>query len=561
MEKTVIYQIFTRLFGQEKKANRPHGTIAENGCGKFNHITTRALEAIAELGVTHIWFTGVIEHASLTQYEELPAETDSPDVVKGRAGSPYAIRDYYDVSPDLAESVPQRLFEFRQLIDRTHRAAMKAIIDFVPNHVARRYHSDVNPAHVADFGATDRTDCAFSPQNNFYYFPSDTFSPQFPLTSYHEQPARATGNDCFSPSPSTNDWYDTVKLNYGVDYLGDGTLHDDPLSDTWLKMRAVLLYWAEFGIDGFRCDMAEMVHVSFWRWVIGEIRQHFPSILFIAEIYQPSYYGAYLDAGFDFLYDKVGFYDTLRAVICHQTPAAQITCCWQQVGEMQSKMLYFLENHDEQRIASSFFAGNSEAARPALAVAALLNTNPVMIYAGQELGERGMDAEGFSGCDGRTSIFDYWGVDTLCRWYNSGKYDRTLLSVNEKKLRQFYASVLSLARSEKAFTQGHFFDLMYCNNPPHINPQCQYAFLRACGDDVMLVIAHFSDERGYVRLHFPQHAFDCLNMHPKALCCAVDLLSGERFSTAFTTGDFFETHLEPHSARVFKICGDGEILK
>ena len=364
--KMIIYQVFTRLFGNDKTACTPHGSKTENGCGHFADFTQKALTEIQKLGATHIWYTGVIAHATQTDYTSYGIPSDHPAIVKGKAGSPYAIKDYYDVDPDLAIKPEKRMKEFQNLIYRTHDAGLKVIIDFVPNHVARQYQSANRPEGVKDLGEEDDQTLSFSPQNNFYYIPGHPFQPGFDLqgsapSPYEECPAKATGNDNFSPSPGRNDWYETIKLNYGIDYCNGGERHFDPIPSTWFKMRDILLFWAGKGIDGFRCDMAEMVPVEFWAWAIPQVKCHYPSLVFIAEVYNPNEYRNYIyKGGFDYLYDKVGLYDTLRGVVCGYASARQITGCWQNVDDIKDRMLNFLENHDEQRLASDFFAGNAE---------------------------------------------------------------------------------------------------------------------------------------------------------------------------------------------------------
>src|SRR5688572_11473880 len=153
--KMVVYQMMTRLFGNTNTTNKPFGTIEENGVGKFNSVNNAALKSLKELGVTHVWYTGVIEHALMTDYTRFGIPLDDPDVIKGRAGSPYSIKDYYDVNPDLAVDVPNRMREFEQLVDRTHASGLKVLIDFVPNHVARVYKSDAKPKDVKDLGESD----------------------------------------------------------------------------------------------------------------------------------------------------------------------------------------------------------------------------------------------------------------------------------------------------------------------------------------------------------------------------------------------------------------------
>ena len=474
------------------------------------------------MGVSHIWYTGIIRHATQTDYSAYGIPENHPAIVKGKAGSPYAITDYYDIDPDLAVDVEKRMEEFEDLIERTHKSGMKVIIDFVPNHVARQYHSICKPEGVKDLGEEDNPQNGFDPQNNFYYCPGQRFTPYFDLyhgeeEPYIEEPAKATGNDCFHNAPGMNDWYETIKLNYGLDYYAGRVGHFNPIPNTWSKMTDILLFWARKGVDGFRCDMAEMVPSDFWRWATDKVKFIYPEKIFIGEVYNPAEYRNYICAGFDYLYDKVGMYDTLREVMRGNLSTHSITGAWQATDDIRNHMLYFLENHDEQRIASSFFAGDAKKGIPALVVSALLQKNPLMIYAGQEYGEKGMDKEGFSGNDGRTTIFDYWSVDTLVRAANHR------LTAAEKRLKETYDKIINIARSEKAVTDGVSFDLMYANG----DTTQQYAFLRKAGSEAILVVANFSDQPTTMDVTIPAHAFDYLNLHERKNVTAVDLLTGK----------------------------------
>lgn len=553
-EKMIIYQVLPRLFGNVNENCVPHGSLAQNGSGKMNDFTADVLATIKDEGYTHVWFTGLIEHATQTDYSAFGIEPDHPAVVKGRAGSPYAIKDYYDIDPDLAENVPARMKEFENLVNRTHEAGLGFVMDFVPNHVARQYHSDAKPANVVDLGAHDVTTQAFSPQNNFYYIPGQPLRTHFdryhlaPMP-YREYPAKATGNDRFDASPGENDWYETVKLNYGVDYCGGRQKHFNPTPDTWEKMLDILLFWAGKGVDGFRCDMAEMVPVEFWDWCISQVKARFPRMLFIAEVYNPSEYRNYLYAGhFDFLYDKVGLYDTLRGVICGHRPASDITSCWQSVDDIKDHMLNFLENHDEQRIASDFFATDGRKALPALVVSACMGTNPFMVYAGQEFGEPGMDAEGFSGRDGRTTIFDYWSVPSLRRAL-SGQ-----LRAGERHLHDAYVKLLRLCNTESTLREGSFFDLMYVNYDGcgGFDPNRHYAFLRHVGHDLLLIVSNFSDEASQVGVRIPSHAFSTLGLR-EGICWASDLLTGEPVTVTLRPDSVTSVQLPPYGAVLLKM--------
>ena len=522
--KPIIYQLLPRTFANYNETRRHNGTLQENGCGTLNAITPKALRAIRDLGATHVWYTGVIRHAT--------AQLNTPAIVKGKAGSPYAITDYYDIDPDLCENQRQRMKEFTDLVERSHKANLQVIIDFVPNHVAREYHSTCKPKGVEDLGATDNPAWAFSPLNNFYYI-HEPFAPQFDLQGYSENPARATGNDCFTAHPSKNDWYETIKLNYGVFYQNGGEQQFEPIPNTWHKMLHILLFWAGKGIDGFRCDMAEMVPQAFWSWAITQVKEQYPDILFIAEVYNPDLYRAYIAAGFDYLYDKVGMYDYLRGVTSKNWAVEGITQQWQAVDDIRQHMLYFLENHDEQRIASGFFCGRGMCAEPAMIVAATLGSNPVMIYAGQELGEKGMDAEGFSGMDGRTTIFDYWGIKSIQAWANHGKFDGAGLDEEQRSLRQFYRNLLRLARTEKAITQGEMYDLEYAQGEG-FNKHEQYAYIRKYKQQILLIILNFDDRQRDISVRIPQEAFAHLNQPEYAMVQATDLLTGAEYTFPFS---------------------------
>ena len=559
-EKIIIYQVFTRLFGNTSVCCQQNGDLRTNGCGKMDDFTKQALHAIKKMGATHIWYTGIIAHATQTDYTAYGIPKDHPAVVKGKAGSPYAIKDYYDVDPDLAVRPEKRMEEFAALVERTHESGLKMIIDFVPNHVARQYHSLAKPAGTKDLGENDDKTQAFSPNNNFYYIPGQALGGDLNLYDaeagrYDEMPAKATGNNRFDATPNVNDWYETVKLNYGVDYIGNTGCHFDPIPDTWHKMKDILLFWAAKGIDGFRCDMAEMVPCEFWGWAIPQVKAVYPNLIFIAEVYNPNEYRNYIFNGhFDYLYDKVGLYDALRAVTCGYASATSITSCWQSVNDIWSHMLNFLENHDEQRIASDFFAGNPFKAIPAMIVSACMNTNPMMIYFGQELGESGMDSEGFSGRDGRTTIFDYWSIDSIRRWNNHGRFNDHLLNDKEKDLHHFYTRLLTLCNSEPAIAKGEFFDLMYVNrNTWKMDEHKQYAFLRKYGKEVLLIVVNFSEMPMHVSVNLPQHAFDYLQMPAQATCQAKELLSGKTETISFSPERIVNLDLPALGGKILKI--------
>ena len=547
-KRLFIYQVFTRTFGNKNLTRKQGGSYEENGAGKMNDINAQVLRQVRGLGITHIWYTGVIRHATATDYTAYAIPRQHPSVVKGRAGSPYAIADYYDIDPDLAEDVARRMEEFRALVRRTHEAGLKVIIDFVPNHVAREYRSICKPQGVRDLGQDDDTSKHFDPQNNFYYCPGAALEPAFDLGGYEERPARCTGNDCFHPHPGVNDWYETVKLNYGVDYTGGGGHHFDPIPSTWTKMVDILLFWAAEGVDGFRCDMAEMVPTAFWSYASQRLKAAHPEAILIGEVYNPALYRAYIASGFDYLYDKVGMYDCLRGVVCQQRAASEITPQWQATDDIRDRMLYFLENHDEQRIASDFFCGDARKALPAMMVSAWLRTNPVMVYAGQEWGERGMDHEGFSGVDGRSTIFDYWTVQAVYQGY----FDRSSLGGDQRQLEADYQQILQLANEEKALREGELFDLVYANAPsPCFDPQRQYAFLRKKDDELLIVNVNFSADQRTTQVRIPAHAFNFFQLG-EGEYEGLDLLTGQHRTDRWDRDGGITLHTPGYGATIVR---------
>jgi glycosidase len=563
--KLVIYQMMTRLFGNKMTTNIPYGTIEQNGVGKFNDINDQALKGIAELGVTHIWYTGVIEHAVLTDYTKFNIPLDDADVVKGRAGSPYAIKDYYDVNPDLAVDVANRMSEFDALVERTHNNGLKVIIDFVPNHVARAYKSDAKPAGVKDLGEGDDTSVSFKVSNNFYYLPGQSFQvpanynplANHPFSTkdgkFAETPAKVTGNDQFTASPGINEWFETVKLNYGVDIQNGRKTYFDPVPDTWVKMKDILVFWAGKKVDGFRCDMAEMVPAEFWSYAIPHVKTVNPEIIFIAEIYNPGQYQNYIQTGrFDFLYDKVQLYDTLRYLIGGQRSTADLAQIQAGLSGVNDRMLHFLENHDEQRLASKFFAGDPWKGVPAMVISATIDRGPVMIYFGQEIGEPGLGSEGFQGDDGRTTIFDYWGVPEHQKWMNGGAFDGGLLSPEQKQLRQFYIELLTLVRASSAIKQGEYIDITEANIALGKIDHKVSAFVRFDDNEKLLIVNSFNDKEKIVTVQIPDAVVDRMGLDKSADYIARDLLWRE--AELGVSRDFtIEVKLKPYSSFIFKL--------
>lgn len=538
--KIIIYQMMTRLFGNTNTTNKPWGTINENGCGKFNDINDAALTGIKSLGATHVWYTGVLEHATLTAYLNDSILADHPFVVKGRAGSPYSIKDYYDVDPDLAVNVKNRMKEFEALIERTHKNDLKVIIDFVPNHVARQYKSDAQPAGVKDLGEGDDVTKAFANTNNFYYLPGTQFQPPreavqraialgLPGTQspYVENPAKVTGNGSFSPSPNQYDWFEAVKLNYGVDIQNNGNINFEPTPRTWEMMRDILVFWAQKNVDGFRCDMAEMVPVEFWNWVIPQVKTVNPSIIFIAEIYNPAQYQNYSsEKGFDVLYDKVQLYDTLRLLLEGKSAGVAIGNVQQSLKPLRGKMLHFMENHDEQRLASQLFAGDAWKAFPSMVVSATIDNGPVMIYFGQEVGEPAIGNQGFQNIEkeGVTTKMDYWGVPEHQKWVNGGKYDGGSLSLEQKQLREYYAELLNISKNNPAIANGEYADITEFNTSKNNFSDRIVAYVRYSGDQKLLVVVSFNPKMEIVKISIPPDLATAMKLYPNTAYTARDLV-------------------------------------
>lgn len=515
MGKVIIYQMLPRLWGNIGGKNIKNGTLKDNGCGKFSSIDTISLEYLRSLGVSHVWYTGIIRHA--TAEDSAGCTPSSSDWVKGRAGSPYSITDYYDVNPYLADEPENRMEEFHKLVERTHAAGLKVIIDFVPNHVARDYvrfaAAHPAPTGMAALGESDDKSVHWKDSNDFFYYPGIPLALPIQNQTYMEMPAMASGNS-YTSSPGVNDWYDTIKLNYC-----------DTHTETWEKMYDIVNFWAGQGVDGFRCDMVELVPPAFFKWLISRIKKDRPDLLFVAEVYQKTLYSKYIrEIGFDLLYDKSGIYDTLRAIVEKNAKdsgvpvedwqsAKRITWNWQSLGDLQPYMLNFLENHDEQRFASDFFGCDARNSYAALYTALYLNNAPFMLYAGEEVGERGMDNEGFSGRDGRTSIFDWWAPSSLTRLYKYIHGEKEALTPEEESMLDAYRKALKFAAEDNAVSKGTVYDLCYCNYASDgFNPDRHFAFLRDFEDETLLIVCNFSKNDADMTISIPEHAFNWMKM-------------------------------------------------
>lgn len=587
-QKQVIYQVFTRLFGNTNTTNKPWGTIEENGVGKFNDFTDNALKEIKDLGVTHIWYTGVPHHAVIRDYTEFGISNDDPDVVKGRAGSPYAVKDYYSVNPDLAENPEKRMDEFKALIDRSHKAGLKVIIDIVPNHVARNYEGMNNPEGVEDFGASDNVNVVYAKNNNFYYNPGKSFEVPNAINDYKplggeahpladgkfiEEPAKWTGNGSRLSKPSINDWYETVKINYGIDPDGKKDFDDLPegfeernhqahhafwkdrqIPDSWKKFRDITQFWLEFGVDGFRFDMAEMVPVEFWSYLNSSIKMKNPDAYILAEVYQPHLYRDYIKKGkMDYLYDKVQLYDTIKHVMQGHGSTDNIPPIQEELRDIEHHMVHFLENHDEQRIASPEFAGNAEKGKPAMVVSATISTSPTLLYFGQELGEPGDEDAGF-GDPSRTSIFDYIGVPHLQRWVNDKKFDGGQSTDSEKALRDFYKRLLNFTINSSAL-MGNYQDIHAFNkqNTEWYNDKV-LSYVRWSDSEKLIIVSNFNaiDSYGF-ELEIPNDIVEKWNLKKGEYTVEDQLFNNHRTTLKVNDKALMRVDIKPLESLILKL--------
>ncbi len=535
--KPIIYQLVIRYFGNTNLTNAWAGAMEVNGCGKFNDITSAAIDSLRQLGITHIWLTGCLRQATLTAYPQLGLPADDPDIVKGRAGSFYAVRDYFDVCPDYAKDPAARIDEFEALVTRIHAAGLKVLIDFVPNHVGRSYSSAIRPD--LNFGVGDDQTQFFSPANCFFYL-VDPPGQQLRLSHpAHWQPAgvtfdgrfepedggpgrvpKATGNawkDGSTSQPSENDWYEAVKLNYGFNYH-DETGHYSPPPRTWLLMDEVLTFWQSKGVDGFRCDMAQLVPREAWSYLIRRARQpdRDPSVFFLAEAYVGSSpydpvksVSELLDAGFDAVYHD-NSYNRLTGIYSGRTdPQAYDDEMKSLSARERQSAVEYLENHDKPRVAAAIGNGGfgSAGANYQLAPLQFLYSNgPALILNGQEIGESGDGFEGFSADDGRTTFFDYWCMPEFSKWVNGHAYDGGLLSPAQTRLRRFFADLISLCQDASVRANGYW-SLKYFNRSSQFAdcPDDLYTFARfeSGSGRMLLILTNFRPGATSGRIRIP----------------------------------------------------------
>lgn len=540
--KPVIYQLVVRYFGNTNETNRWAGDIATNGCGKFDDIDDRAIDSLKQLGATHIWLTGCLRQATLTAYVELGLPADDADIVKGLAGSFYAVRDYFDVCPDYASRPAHRMAEFEALLARIHRAGLKVLIDFVPNHVARSYESIVRPD--LNFGDDDDQSQFFARDNSFYYLPGKQLHLSHPASWTPEgvefdnrferedgSPGRvpkATGDawkNWLTASPDENEWYESIKLNYGLNFMQDVS-HFDPPPRSWLIMDQVLAYWQNLGVDGFRCDMAHLVPKEVWVYLIGNSRQQHrnPEAYFLAEAYVGSRpfdpidrLDDLLDVGFDTVYHDNSYnrlYDLYRGG-SQDAYANEMNVLTERE---RNTAVEYLENHDKPRVAAPVAKGgfgSLDANYQLAALQFLYNNAPVLLLNGQEIGEPGAGAEGFSGDDGRSTFFDYWCMPEFAKWVNERRYDGGRLSAPQKQLRGYFADLLNLCQHE-AIRAGGYWGLKYFNRRSNFadcaDELYSYARFEPGSGQVLVIVTNFGQSATRGQLRVPSSLADLVSL-------------------------------------------------
>ena len=573
--KIRIYQLLPRLFGNTNERRRPNGSLGENGTGKFSDLDEKALTELKAMGFTHLLITGVLQQVTATDYGQIGEPADDSDLLKGVAGSPYAVRDFYDVTPDYADDPAARMEEFMSLVDRVHTQEMKILIDFTPSQVGRSYLS--SNKEEPSLGAKDTPATFFDVDNNFFYLTGDVKvegkgpplklptvdgdgRPTSPTGQVAEVPCnglfegetnfgRVTGNNVVSWEPGLDTAYEMVKLNYGYDFTDPekatrqyphGAQSDLPLPDTWEKMDKIIAHWQAIGVDGFRAAMAQRVPSEFWDWLLNRSRQRNPQAFWIAEASDddpakvPSGDSQsvkvtggnamleLLKAGFDAVHDHSS-YATIKGIYDGTATANDLDKETSRAFLFDNALRY-AENDAEVRLASPREWGGHgmQVGRPVSALLFGLSRGPVMVYHGQEVGEPAVGAEGFGGDDGRTTIYDYWSMPEFVKWVNHGEFDGGRLSPEQLKLRDFYRRLL-LAIDQPAFRDGGFYPLnpdnlynaAYGRSRRGISGQWLYSYLRydPMSGQRMLVVVNLNPEEAIknIRIRVPVRAMRFLD--------------------------------------------------
>jgi glycosidase len=243
--------------------------------------------------------------------------------------------------------------------------------------------------------------------------------------------------------------------------------------------------------------MAEMVPVEFWSYMNSAIKMKYPDTFLLAEVYNPTVYRDYLQLGkMDYLYDKVAFYDTIKHIVQGHGSTDNIPQIQNDLSDIEHNMIHFLENHDEQRIASPDFAGSAIKGKPAMVVSTTISSAPTLIYFGQEVGEPGAENAGY-GRPSRTSIYDYIGVPNHQRWMNEKKFDGAQLSEDEKELRDFYKRLLNFTINSTAL-MGNYEEIHSYNraNTENYNHRI-FSFVRWSDLEKLIIVSNFDAKQTY----------------------------------------------------------------
>jgi glycosidase len=587
-QKKVIYQLVVRLFGNTHEARVQDGTLEQNGVGRFADVNEAAIAEIKALGCTDVWLTGVLRQATMTDYSSIGLPPDDPDVVKGRAGSFFAVRDYFDVCPDYAVDPADRMAEFEALVARLHAAGLRVLIDLVPNHVARGYGSVVRPE--LDFGAHDDPSVFFSPQNDFFYLPGGepltlcrpsgwrptgvAFDGRFAREDGGPgRTPRVTGNNVRSARPSATDWYETVKLNYGFNFAEPSASSYHPPPSTWKKVDAILAYWQDKGVDGFRVDFAHWVPPEAWSTILTAAKARRPETWFVAEAYEDL--ERLLEAGFDAVYfDELT--DALKGLYIGASTLESVDVLLRSIDDpVRGRYLTYLENHDERRIASPIVRdrgpdatglGSTQAGRQLLPLLYLYSNGPVLLLNGQEVGEPGAGAEGFGGDDGRTTIFDYWSMPAFVGWVSGHAYDGAGLTAPQRALRAYHGDLLRLLQAPEV-RGNRIWGLRYLNDP-RVHPGANAAifpfarFARG-GGSLLVVVANFAvgtPSSGAIRL--PADLLDAAGLPSGDV--SISLVFDDGGTVSQSLGAYeraslgsagFQVEVPNQSARVYRVGG------
>jgi glycosidase len=289
----VIYEIFPRNF---------------SSAGDFKGIEAK-LDELKDLGVTILWL--------------MPIHPSGKEKSKGTFGSPYAVRDYYAISPDYGTEA-----DLKRLVTAAHLRKMKVIIDMVANHTAW-----------------------------------DSVMMKHP--EYYKQDSNG------KIIPPVPEWDDVAGLNYT----------NNELREYMIKM---LKYWVDpqgVNLDGFRCDAAEMVPTSFWEQARAGIIKTKPDIMLLAEGSKPELLTNAFDL--DYGWPLMG---TLNNVIMNSAPASDLKKSWEEDEKKFPKGALHMrisDDHDEPRAIARFgFKG----AIAASAFMFMLDGVP-LIYNGMEVGD------------------------------------------------------------------------------------------------------------------------------------------------------------------------------